>query len=95
MLREYYGSVDWWFIQDYALADIAATLATQGWVCIDHFLSDAHTAALLSDVKRNGGPSQGEGRFQSGYLAGNGLGGGVRYSHRHVRGDEVRAHALR
>lgn len=90
MIREHYGSGDWWFIQDYALANIATTLASQGWVCLDHFLSDAHTKALLSDVKRNGGgQSKGESRFQSGYLAGDGLGGGVRYSHSHVRGDEV------
>jgi hypothetical protein len=96
-LRAYYGSGDWWFIQDYALAHLAASLAAQGWVHMDHFLSDAHAWALLRDVERIGSQRDvagGERRFASGYLAGDGLGGGLRYSHSHVRGDEVGAVAF-
>ena len=64
---------------------IADRLDRDGWVYAEHFLPDAHALALLDDVKR----LKERGEFQRGFLAGDGMGGGVRYVHNDVRGDEV------
>ena len=72
-------------MQDYALEAIGSKLNDRGWVYLEGFLGDEHAQALRQDVEA----LSSAGRLQSGYLAGNGLGGGVRYVHNKVRGDEV------
>ena len=87
-LRKWYtsqGNGDWWFIQDAVLSVVSETLKRQNWVYMENFLTFEHARLLLSDHKR----LMQSGAFKSGYLAGDNLGGGVRYSHKTVRGDEV------